>query len=82
MDAHTAQAIEPMDTSRPITLLHVSDPQFGRNHRFGNLALRHHQMIRLILYWHGLGTICSAWKASTGYDRILSCSAGTRRSGD
>src|ERR1043166_5420905 len=25
--------------SRPITLLHVSDTQFGRNHRFGNLAL-------------------------------------------
>lgn len=25
--------------ARPVTLLHVSDPQFGRHHRFGNLAL-------------------------------------------
>ena len=25
--------------ARPITLLHLSDTQFGRNHRFGRLAL-------------------------------------------
>jgi 3',5'-cyclic AMP phosphodiesterase CpdA len=37
MDARPARAI--LNASRPITLLHVSDPQFGRNHRFGNLAL-------------------------------------------
>jgi hypothetical protein len=34
MDAGSAQAMRDH-----ITLLHVSDPQFGRNHRFGNLAL-------------------------------------------
>lgn len=27
------------DHSQPLTLLHVSDPQFGRHHRFGNFAL-------------------------------------------
>src|SRR5215471_855316 len=37
MDARPARAI--VNTSCPITLLHVSDPQFGRNHRFGNLEL-------------------------------------------
>src|SRR5215510_8424157 len=34
MDARPAQAMQDH-----ITLLHVSDPQFGRNHRCGNLAL-------------------------------------------
>src|SRR5262249_54146764 len=29
----------PLDRSRPITLLHVSDLRFGRTHHFGNLAL-------------------------------------------
>ncbi len=28
-----------MTSHRPITLLHISDPQFGRNHRFGRLGL-------------------------------------------
>src|ERR1700736_2404871 len=28
-----------MTARESLTLLHVSDPQFGRNHRFGNLAL-------------------------------------------
>ena len=37
--AATRASEAPMDMSRPITLLHVSDTQFGRNHRFGNLAL-------------------------------------------
>jgi 3',5'-cyclic AMP phosphodiesterase CpdA/tetratricopeptide (TPR) repeat protein len=27
-----------MATPKPITILHLSDPQFGRNHRFGRLA--------------------------------------------
>ncbi|MBA4159125.1 MAG: pentapeptide repeat-containing protein [Gemmatimonadetes bacterium] len=27
-----------MSNPRPITVLHVSDPQFGKNHRFGRLA--------------------------------------------
>ena len=36
--ATRAPVVQP-DMSRPITLLHVSDTQFGRNHRFGSLAL-------------------------------------------
>src|SRR5204863_7554472 len=28
-----------MIANESLTLLHVSDPQFGRNHRFGNLGL-------------------------------------------
>jgi hypothetical protein len=28
-----------MTARESLTLLHVSDPQFGRNHRFGNLGL-------------------------------------------
>jgi len=27
-----------MPDQKSITILHLSDPQFGRNHRFGNLA--------------------------------------------
>jgi 3',5'-cyclic AMP phosphodiesterase CpdA len=29
---------EAMAAPKPITILHLSDPQFGRNHRFGRLA--------------------------------------------
>jgi hypothetical protein len=35
VSAATRASEAPLDTSRPITLLHVSDTQFGRNHCFG-----------------------------------------------